>query len=566
MRKNVACDRIKANGIHYTPPELARFLAQAVVKHLPVMNGPIHVVDPACGDGALLLSLAKAVAPKMRKRLVLTGYEMDAAALDQAGAALDACGVAEVVLKNDDFLTLDRPDQPLLRFGDDEYAPSFDCVIANPPYVRTQVLGAKMAQSLARRFGLTGRMDLYQAFTFAMGSVLRPGGVLGLLTSNRFLTTNAGETLRRLLRTQFQIQELYDLGDTKLFSAAVLPAIVVARKGKETNGHCRFARVYESRNGTDAVHECPHILDAMMDADTHGLVRTPQGVFLVEKGTLSSSEDAGEKWSLSTPEYVEWLNTVQSHQWGCFDDIASIRVGIKTTADKVFVRSDWEALPDVPEKKLLHPLLTHRNADRWRPSWSGTQRKVLYPYNRNAAGKKPVSLNGYPRAKKYLVSHGERLRSRTYVLDAGREWYEIWVPQVPSDWAKPKIVFPDISEKPKFFIDRSGAIVQGDCYWITLKEGVDPAWLLVMLAVANSSFGIRYYDVAFHNKLYAGRRRFMTQYVKRFPLPELSAKAMRKLSGLVKKLVQGAGDQNRIEAECDQMIWESFGLVKEVGR
>ncbi len=106
----------------------------------------------------------------------------------------------------------------------------FDAVIANPPYVRTQVLGAATSQTLARRFGLTGRVDLYHAFTKAMANVLKPGGILGLLTSNRFLTVKSGASLRRLLRIEFHLEAIYDLGDTRLFAAAVLPVIVVARK------------------------------------------------------------------------------------------------------------------------------------------------------------------------------------------------------------------------------------------------------------------------------------------------------------------------------------------------
>lgn len=39
-----------------------------------------------------------------------------------------------------------------------------DIVIANPPYVRTQVLGTAKAKQLARDFNLTGRVDLYYPF------------------------------------------------------------------------------------------------------------------------------------------------------------------------------------------------------------------------------------------------------------------------------------------------------------------------------------------------------------------------------------------------------------------
>jgi hypothetical protein len=255
-------------------------------------------------------------------------------------------------------------------------------VIANPPYVRTQVLGAARAQELAGRFGLTGRVDLYQAFARAMANVLRPGGVLGLLVSNRFLTVKSGAALRRLLRTEFELAAVYDLGDTKLFSAAVLPVVVVARRRpaiatapaagrrpKERSGVCRFDRVYACRSGEPSAPreaEYPAILDAFRDRQVQGIVSTAAGRFKIERGVLRTGGD-GEAWSLSTAGNRQWLKSVEAHQRYCFDDVARIRVGIKTTADEVFIRDDWESLPAdrQPEDELLRPLATHLTAGRW---------------------------------------------------------------------------------------------------------------------------------------------------------------------------------------------------------
>ena len=38
----------------------------------------------------------------------------------------------------------------------------------------------------------------------------------------------------------------------------------------------------------------------------------------------------------------------------------------------------------------------------------------------------------------------------------------IWVPQNPEAWAGPKLIFPDIAEKPTFCMDLGGAVVNGD--------------------------------------------------------------------------------------------------------
>jgi methylase of polypeptide subunit release factors len=565
--------RVKANGVHYTPPELATFLAEVVTERLSVGTEPIEILDPACGDGALLFAVSQAVSSKLRKRVVLCGYEMDGDAVRRAATLLAEAGVADVVLEQRDFLAIDgidvgpqRGQMSLLNDFEHVALRQFDAVIANPPYVRTQVLGAAMAQELARRFRLTGRVDLYHAFTKAMANVLKPGGVLGLLTSNRFLTIKSGASLRHLLRTEFDLEAIYDLGDTKLFTAAVLPVIVVARKQRASDAPCVvFDRVYEYRpNGEAAApaHECAGVLDAFRDQNVKGLVRTGNCTFKIERGVLEAT-DNDEVWSLSTSDYQEWLDRVEIQRRYSFDDVANIRVGIKTTADEVFIRDDWESLPKKlqPEAELLRPLITHIETERWVATYP--KRKVLYTHTVENDKRIPIRLEEYPRAKTYLESHKERLSSRKYVIEAGRQWYEIWVPHNPSDWSRPKIASPDISEQPRFCFDPSGAIVNGDCYWMTLRPRFTPDWILLLLAVANSSFVTRYYDIAFHNKLYAGRRRFMTQYVKKFPLPPLEAPAAQRIIRLVAdQIADKILDEDR-EMEINKLVWKSFGLVEE---
>src|SRR5260221_7471349 len=70
----------KAQGIHYTPPTLAAYLARQVVaglKNQPEPSGPITVLDPACGEGELLKAFLEAVPASWRERLALTGFDKD---------------------------------------------------------------------------------------------------------------------------------------------------------------------------------------------------------------------------------------------------------------------------------------------------------------------------------------------------------------------------------------------------------------------------------------------------------------------------------------------------------
>jgi adenine-specific DNA-methyltransferase len=225
-------DLVKEHGVHYTPPELANFLARRLLAHLKA-GVALSVLDPAAGEGELLAAVAATTRPAT-KRLSLIGVDRDERAVARAHQRLVEMGSEDGQILVGDFLQgVDALDGRV-----------FDAVISNPPYVRTQVLGAAAAQELAERFELTGRVDLYQAFVHAMTERLRPGGVLALLCSNRFLSIQAGAALRELLSRKYELCEIYDLGDTKLFEAAVLPAIVIARRcegGAATL--CRFARV-----------------------------------------------------------------------------------------------------------------------------------------------------------------------------------------------------------------------------------------------------------------------------------------------------------------------------------
>ncbi|MCX0274117.1 DNA methyltransferase, partial [Nocardia zapadnayensis] len=109
-------------------------------------------------------------------------------------------------------------------------------------------MGGAAAQALRGQFGLRGRIDLTHPFVAALPRLMAPGGVLGLLCANRFLTTKAGANLRALLLADLTPVELYDLGDTKLFEAAVLPAVTIAVRGA-ARGECRYVSVYEEEAG-----------------------------------------------------------------------------------------------------------------------------------------------------------------------------------------------------------------------------------------------------------------------------------------------------------------------------
>jgi len=567
-------DRRKATGIHYTPPELARFLAGEGLRELG--EPPSVILDPACGGGELLEAAWSCLPPEARRRARLIGLDTDARAVEQCRARLRTLDHAAVRIEHADFLAgAVTASQPGAATTPAERAPrrgahrgvgpgTVDLAIANPPYVRTQTLGGAVVADIVRRYGIRGRVDLYMAFAFAMAEALRPGGVMALLCSNRFLTTRGGASLRRLLQTEFSVAALYDLGDTRLFRASVLPAVVIATR-HGTSRTPRFVSVYRSahRAGRSRTDGAP-VFDSvplLLASLRHGDAQVEGSALHVRRGVLADVTTPDQPWTLEDERSTELRARLRASSPLTIGSLARIRVGIKTTADSVFIRDDWESLPLAlrPEPQLLHGLLTHHVAARWRAAPPRTT--VLYPHQDRDGRTVAVDLRRHPRAAAYLATHRERLAGRPYVAAAGRQWFEIWVPQRAHLWKLPKVVFPDIAETPRFFVDTDGHLVNGDCYWAataSLEEA------LLIAAIGNSELARAFYDAQCGNQLYAGRRRFMTQYVERFPVPDPASPAATAIMRLARALHEGCGDRDAAEGELEVLIRRSLGFAESL--
>jgi hypothetical protein len=44
--------------------------------------------------------------------------------------------------------------------------------------------------------------------------------------------------------------------------------------------------------------------------------------------------------------------------------------------------------------------------------------------------------------------------------------------------------------------------------------------LLLIQGVANSALMAQYHDFCFNNNLYSGRRRYLSQYIEKYPIPD----------------------------------------------
>ena len=553
---NVNCQ--KNEGAHYTPSLLANFVSKEILKYSK-LNNTIRILDPAIGDGELIISLLGEL-NRGNHDIIVCGFDINPDSLTIAKKRILKFDPSlNIELYNKNFLeTCLEKDNLFNKFE----LPVFDVLIANPPYIRTQILGAKQAQTISSNFGLKGRIDIYQAFLVAISNVLDKNGVAGVIVSNRFLSIKGASKLRSILLNKYDIKHIWDFGDTKIFKAAVLPAVIILkpRTGKTTD-KIQFSSIYEYKETrkTENGIVVSNITDALKFS---GIVSVNNGKkYEIKHGHLTFDNKSSDVWFLQNFKNKKWLEKINENTWAKFSDVGKIRVGVKTSADNVFIRTNW--IKEVGyEPELLLPLTTHHVAGRFKKN-DTKYKHILYPHKTRFGKREAVDIESYPLSKKYLVNNFSVLSARKYLIDANRKWYEIWVPQDPSLWSKPKVIFRDISEKPNFWIDYDETLVNGDCYWIIKENDNMPDEILwLLLAVANSKFIEDFYDIKFTNKLYSNRRRYITQYVEKFPLPNPTSEISQELIKISKQIYKCKDDDSKqkLEIKVDKLVQKAFGL------
>src|SRR5262249_31114560 len=119
------------------------------------------------------------------------------------------------------------------RWESNELQGGFDAVVGNPPYVRQELIKL-YKQNLKRAFPETydGSADLYVYFYDQGLKLLKPGGRLSYVVTNKWMRAGYAEGLRGVFADEAWVEFVADFGHAKKFfpDADVFPSVLVVRK------------------------------------------------------------------------------------------------------------------------------------------------------------------------------------------------------------------------------------------------------------------------------------------------------------------------------------------------
>ena len=435
----------------------------------------------------------------------------------------------------------------------------FDAIIGNPPYVRQELLGDFKPYFQKHYETYHGVADLYVYFIEKGVSLLRNGGIFGIIVANKWMRANYGMPLRQWLKRQ-HIAEITDFGDLPVFQhATTYPCILRIEK-----------------SAPEAAFGAAHV-DTLQSLNL--------GSFVEEHSFRISYAGLDDKgWSLAGDESQALLEKLKQKGRPLAEYVSGkIYYGIKTGLNQAFVidtaTRDRLISEDARSAELIKPFLAGRDIKRYEPPASD-KHLILIPkgWTNERVGVKSEAwkwLKGnYPAIAAHLEPFSEKAQKR---YDKGDYWWELRACDYYAEFENPKIMLPDISKRGDFTIDSAGCLCANTGYIICSADEC-------LLALLNSRL-LTFCYKSISASIRGGYLRFFTQYLEQLPIyaknagspkdagrcdeiAELSSKMLlmhRQLKG-VKVADDLAALKRQIDVadkQIDQLVYELYDLMPE---
>jgi len=601
----------KEQGIYYTPTFIVDYIVSntlgILLKEKKADAKKIKVLDPACGSGSFLIKAFDYLKENLYSeneaklhRLDEQGiYSIKTAILKNNiyGVDLDAKAVeitklnlllkaaekyrklpedVDLHIRQGNSLINDESVAGLnaFRWEGDFQEGSFDIVIGNPPYIRVQTSEEGDKDYLIKNYvSAQGKFDLYIVFIEKALRLLAEDGYFSFVVPNKFAQTKYGKGLKEFILENFTISRFIDFGDLKVFGeVTTYPCILVIKKKKPSN---RAVGKYVK------VKKLAFDIEQRIIAhqDTDGYEDEFLKVFNFKQKNLDT-----ELWSFMPSIVQDIFDKIRkSSEVRLIDLRERIYEGFICGNNSVFFLSGKEIESLKIESELVKPVPKGKNVRRYSIKWGDEY--VLFPHIQGKKRTESIVLSDHPFAQKYLEKHKDDLLKRKYVIEAGKEWFEIWNTRNINWFEQDKIITPNLSPRNNFSIDfkenKTGKYfyVDHDCYGIILKNKNRENYLY-LLGLLNSKM-MDFYIKQKSPMFSGGYYKYHTQYLEQIPIIEPKPEIKNKLIELIKRMLSfnehllDIGDKKtnesvkineeleKTDAEIDRIVYEMYGLTKE---
>ncbi|BAV07385.1 Type II restriction/modification system, DNA methylase subunit YeeA [Filimonas lacunae] len=342
----------------------------------------------------------------------------------------------------------------------------FDIVIGNPPYIQLQKM-IKEANELehAGYLTFTRTGDLYCLFYEQGNNLLKNNGVLAYITSNSWLKTQYGSLLRKYLTQYTNPLKLLNFEDTKIFHSATVETNILLFKKGHWEQKLKAVVFRSDYSSGDSI------------------------VNYYSSNSIELSDLSDEGWIILSRKEYDTKNEIEKKSILLKDLNMTINFGIKTGLNEAFIidKKTYDELIELnPDNaKIIKPIIRGRNVKSY--SYKFEEQYIIFT-------RRGINIDEFPEIRDHLYKSYDRLKPRQPGDKVGRKpgpykWYEIQDNVAYyTEFEKPKLVWGELSDKPKFAYDDKGMYPEATLFFMTGDN------LKYLLSILNSRLASWYFN------------------------------------------------------------------------
>ncbi|QEF22004.1 class I SAM-dependent DNA methyltransferase [Helicobacter pylori] len=439
----------------------------------------------------------------------------------------------------------------------------FDCIIGNPPYIRQeQIKDLKPLLQKQYQDFYNSTADIYTYFFALAYHLLREKGFSAFITSNKYARAKYGAKLREWLLKKTTLVSYMELNALKVFENATVDTSIIHFIKQTPPKESDFKYYEPTPNDKDDLKSTPHLSMKQNALSTES--------FIFANATLLDLRDKIE--SVGTP----------LKDWGI-----QINYGIKTGANEAFiiptekrdailkncddVQKDERGMSERERTiELIKPILRGKDIKRYSYEWAHLW--VINTHNGYTSAFKskipPIDIEKYPATKAHLDSHYDAIATR---CDQGDTPYHLRNCAYLEDFEKEKIVYGEIVQEPRFYLDNGECELGGFYAEATsfILTGEHLRYLLGMLHSKLITFAFKTFYAG--GGLGESGYRYKKAFIERLPIPQIT----KSNKPTADKITDGAkqilalkekdpkANTQRLEKEIDALVYQLYNLTDE---
>ena len=405
----------------------------------------------------------------------------------------------------------------------------FDIVIGNPPYISHDKIPKEDKILIKNNYkSYEPFADLYCYFFEKSINLQKEKGVLSLITSNSFLRAEYGKLTRNFLSKNNILLQILNIHKSQVFDKAIVNVSIIISCKTKDNITCNVAN-----------SEINNKFNRFMN-----------NTFAYEQFYFDEAP-----WTLIKPELIKLRNKIKSAGKSLEELKTKIRLGIATGNNKAFI---------IDENKKQELCKTNPNNNNIiKPILRG---RDVYKYSYNISGlyvlltKNGVNVQrDYPEIYNHLLSFGDGFRNRGA---QGQHWTNLRACSFYDDFKKDKIIWIELTDRGRFALSTEEVYLLNSAYYLIPPNNINSKFLLSIL---NSRI-IYFYLELIAETSGMGTNRWINNYVKQLPIPQVSKFAQQPFVKLVDKILiakQDDKDTADLETKIDKMVYNLYNLTAD---